>query len=1044
MKRVIVLLMILLAPSVYADTIMDQSLITPLLTDQVWMVDDPGGTPGDGRATVQSLADIIIGDLVAGDIPDISATYLTLAQIGAAYDTEAELDALFAAKLSAATIGAAYDTEAELDALFAAKEDTLTNEAGLYSALSDVSDFFQPTDDFTGTDGQLIDLSAITHTNDTNEGLILPTWANVTVVGLTSGALAWDETTDAIKVKSDAGWQSIGATAAPTDAQYLTLDTDATLSVERVLTAGAGIDFTDGGAGSTLTIDGETGTVTNPGILELATNAETATGADTARAVTPDGVQYFLDNGSFTSTGTIDLSGATVTFGLEAGDIPDISGTYEAVDAEILRADTADTIGADMEFQDNIPASFGNDNDWEIDYNTASGILAVTHTAGAAADVTFDLNDDAADSTYTITNSDGTYEADLVVEGDITAKNITIDSGDGNRILTLINNTAGNQPTTADVNTGLYSYQTDMFIVANDDIHTMFEADTGDIYLYGATGDSGYEYQIDITDPTADRTITLDNNNVDLSHTTEDYVLKYNASTRTWSGEADSTGAGSLGSNLSSSTNDIVSDNNSIELESNSEDIDFEFTTNTVTLTSDTGVTLFDFGTINLGTDALDLSEGNIANVGTIALDAINADSTNVIFGSAAATQLQFRDSAIHIASADDGHLDLTADTSIDLNGTVVVSGTLDQNEDVDIDFNASDEEVVITNSAEYGAGGAQVTIDNSDADVGAQMYLLDLDYSADDGQANADYIIAQDSGGTVWVLGQDGDIATTDGDFVSTNGAVTAGGTVTGGTVTDGTVTLAGDGTITGVSVGGLPDNIVDNGMMADNAIGADELADADLGDVVISSGAATVVNVALDEASDFGDVDVTSVDKLEGVDAGVYIDLGADGVTEIQSDTTVQIGASDENLQITDGGTNLITIGTGSGVTEINTTLQFATTGDIMGGINISSKSGAYTVGTDDAHESYGTLFVATGAADLTLPSAVAGMSICLMQGQGNTSALTIQPNTGDYLVVDGARETAATDYVSTGAADEKICVAAADATDWYVTSIVGTWSE
>jgi hypothetical protein len=1103
MKRVIVLLMILLAPSVYADTIMDQSLITPLLTDQVWMVDDPGGTPGDGRATVQSLADIIIGDLVAGDIPDISATYLTLAQIGTAYDTEAELDALFAAKLSAATIGAAYDTEAELDALFAAKEDTLTNEAGLYSALSDVSDFFQPTDDLTGTDGQLIDLSAITHTNDTNEGLILPTWANVTVVGLTSGALAWDETTDAIKVKSDAGWQSIGATAAPTDAQYLTLDTDATLSVERVLTAGDGIDFTDGGAGSTLTIDGETGTVTNPGILELATNAETATGTDTARAVTPDGVQYFLDNGSFTSTGTIDLSGATVTFGLEAGDIPDISGTYEAVDAEILRADTADTIGADMEFQDNIPASFGNDNDWEIDYNTASGILAVTHTAGAAADVTFDLNDDAADSTYTITNSDGTYEADLVVEGDITAKNITIDSGDGNRILTLINNTAGNQPTTADVNTGLYSYQTDMFIVANDDIHTMFEADTGDIYLYGATGDSGYEYQIDITDPTADRTITLDNNNVDLSHTTEDYVLKYNASTRTWSGEADSTGAGSLGANLSSSTNDIVSDNNSIELESNSEDIDFEFTTNTVTLTSDTGVTLFDFGTINLGTDALDLSEGNIANVGTIALDAINADSTNVIFGSAAATQLQFRDSAIHIASADDGHLDLTADTSIDMNGTVVVSGTLDQNEDVDIDFNASDEEVVITNSAEYGAGGAQVTIDNSDADVGAQNYLLNLDWSADDGQANADYIIAQDSGGTVWVLGQDGDVTTTDGDYTTTNGTVsaeqltttddisvtddvllsdgsvvgitgnevitfdaagtinvtgatmdvdgaftastvTSDGAVSGTSVTDGTVTLVGDGTITGVSIGGLPDNIVDNGMMADNAIGADELADADLGDVVISSGAATVVNVALDEASDFGDVDVTSVDKLEGVDAGVYIDLGADGVTEIQSDTTVQIGASDENLQITDGGTNLITIGTGSGVTEINTTLQFATTGDIMGGINISSKSGAYTVGTDDAHESYGTLFVATGAADLTLPSAVAGMSICLMQGQGNTSALTIQPNTGDYLVVDGARETAATDYASSGAAEDKICAVAVSADDWIVTSTSGTWSE
>jgi len=35
---------------------------------------------------------------------------------------------------------------------------------------------------------------------------------------------------------------------------------------------------------------------------------------------------------------------------------------------------------------------------------------------------------------------------------------------------------------------------------------------------------------------------------------------------------------------------------------------------------------------------------------------------------------MQFRDSAIHIASAADGHLDLTADTSIDLNGNVDLS----------------------------------------------------------------------------------------------------------------------------------------------------------------------------------------------------------------------------------------------------------------------------------------------------------------------------------------------------------------------------------
>ena len=41
------------------------------------------------------------------------------------------------------------------------------------------------------------------------------------------------------------------------------------------------------------------------------------------------------------------------------------------------------------------------------------------------------------------------------------------------------------------------------------------------------------------------------------------------------------------------------------------------------------------------------------------------------------AYQLQFRDAALFINSIDDGHLDLTADISIDLNANVAVSGNL-------------------------------------------------------------------------------------------------------------------------------------------------------------------------------------------------------------------------------------------------------------------------------------------------------------------------------------------------------------------------------
>ena len=54
------------------------------------------------------------------------------------------------------------------------------------------------------------------------------------------------------------------------------------------LTAGAGIDITVGDG--TIEIDGETASSTNAGIVELATTAETNTGSDTDRVVTPDGL----------------------------------------------------------------------------------------------------------------------------------------------------------------------------------------------------------------------------------------------------------------------------------------------------------------------------------------------------------------------------------------------------------------------------------------------------------------------------------------------------------------------------------------------------------------------------------------------------------------------------------------------------------------------------------------------------------------------------------------------------------------------------------
>ena len=50
--------------------------------------------------------------------------------------------------------------------------------------------------------------------------------------------------------------------------------------------------------------------------------------------------------------------------------------------------------------------------------------------------------------------------------------------------------------------------------------------------------------------------------------------------------------------------------------------------------------------------------------------------------------------------------------------------------------------------------------------------------------------------------------------------------------------ITINGSGTITGISAGGLPDNVIDNGCMADDAIDSAELANGSIDAVHLASG--------------------------------------------------------------------------------------------------------------------------------------------------------------------------------------------------------------
>lgn len=186
---------------------------------------------------------------------------------------------------------------------------TISTNWGIVALYWDVDQWksLQPT-----SSGGSTDASYITYTNEqgtfpsskvltSSAGMLINT--DSTYVTLSPQIVAGDNIT---LQTGSGGWLAISASSggggAPTDATYLTLTTNATLTNERVFTAGTDVFVADTGAGSTYTVN--TLRKWTDGASKLKTTSSVAISADNNYASDFDTDTYFYVSGTSQFSGT--------------------------------------------------------------------------------------------------------------------------------------------------------------------------------------------------------------------------------------------------------------------------------------------------------------------------------------------------------------------------------------------------------------------------------------------------------------------------------------------------------------------------------------------------------------------------------------------------------------------------------------------------------------------------------------------------------------------------------------------------------------------
>ncbi len=146
MKKLLLFIFILLiSTSAYSQDSKLTALsdiTSPVATDDLYIVDDPGGTPISRKIDISALmavaTDLDAGGALSTDsVSDNEIDYTTVTLADLTFDV---------GSVSTTEFGYLNNVTSAIQTQLNAKEGTLTNEAGLYSALSDVTNFLQTGD----------------------------------------------------------------------------------------------------------------------------------------------------------------------------------------------------------------------------------------------------------------------------------------------------------------------------------------------------------------------------------------------------------------------------------------------------------------------------------------------------------------------------------------------------------------------------------------------------------------------------------------------------------------------------------------------------------------------------------------------------------------------------------------------------------------------------------------------------------------------------------------------------------------------------------